>query len=329
MHPTRTPRVTATRFVGAALGLAWRLVPPPLARAALSALRARPDLTDRWGFHVRRAHYYEPLPDFARIQRADLETRRVPSAIDFDLDAQRARAQSLARRYHAELVALDTSPEGPLPYRERYFGSLDAAVYYALLRDLRPRRVVEIGVGTSTRIAARALARNRAEGAPATLIGIDPHPQPRLTAHDVEVELHRTELRSEPLATFEALAAGDVLFLDADHVAKHGSATTHAFLEILPRLRPGVWVHVHDVYFPTDYPPAGLIDARVAYNEQYLLAAFLAFNAHFAPRLALRWLWLDHATELARAWPAPALPRPTELSPTSFWMERVTPRIQG
>ena len=107
-----------------------------------------------------------------------------------------------------------------------------------------------------------------------------------------------------PLETFDALQANDILFIDSSHAVKFGGDVCREFLEILPRLKPGVWVHVHDIFFPQDYPATWLLDRRLAFNEQYMLEAFLAFNHAFAVRAANFWLALDHRADAETLAPA-------------------------
>ena len=86
------------------------------------------------------------------------------------------------------------------------------------------------------------------------------------------------------------MGEGDVLFIDSSHVVTLGSDVLIEVLEILPRLAAGVWVHVHDIFFPADYPAEWVLERRLAFNEQYFLEAFLAFNSAFSVRLANHWL---------------------------------------
>jgi hypothetical protein len=115
---------------------------------------------------------------------------------------------------------------------------------------------------------------------------------------------------------FSGLEANDILFIDSSHIVKFGSDVCYEFLEILPTLKPGVWIHVHDIFFPYDYPAEWLINRRQAFNEQYLLEAFLNFNKAFSVQLANYWLHLDHPNDAARLWTK-------ALSYSSFWMRRV------
>lgn len=298
-------------------------LPASWMRHLLFLLRSTPRLTDRWGYHVRPIHYYDPLPDFRAITPAQTQARRVSAAIDFDLPAQIELQRQISGPVGDELRALAAQPEPEgFPFVNPYFSALDAAVYYALLRHLKPARVIEIGCGYSTRIADRALKRNREEGAPGRLVCIEPYPEPRLTEHRLEMELIEKPVEEIPLSMFEELAGNDVLFIDSSHVAKFRSDVLREFLDILPVIRPGVWVHVHDVFFPTDYPALWLMEKRLAWNEQYLLEAFLAFNPAFTPQCCLRWLWLDHAETMRECWPTEVLPGPDGHGAASFWMKR-------
>src|SRR5688572_11643849 len=156
-----------------ALLAAMRAVPAPLAKHALFLLRTHPSLADSLGYHVRPIHYYEPLPDFRHIREEATTRRRISAAIDFDPVAQLRLARRLAAERGSELAQpLDSA----FDFANGYFGGVDAAIYYALIRDLRPARVIEIGAGMSSRIAAMALARNRGDGSPGELQCIEPFP---------------------------------------------------------------------------------------------------------------------------------------------------------
>lgn len=301
---------------------ALRAIPAAIGRHLLFVLRSSPDLSDAWGHHVRPIHYHEPLPDFREITAATATRRRVSPAIDFDLAAQRALQARLGQTYSVELEALHAAADG-YQFRNGYFDGLDAAMYYSLIRDLRPKRVIEVGSGFSTRIAARAIERNRASGVAGELICVEPFPQPRLTDARLAVTLVQERVERIGFELFESLESNDVLFIDSSHVATFGNDVCREFLEILPRLRPGVWVHVHDIFFPHDYPASWLIEERWAWNEQYLLEAFLAFNTAFRPACGLHWLWHDHRDELRANWPPAIVDAAGPQGPASFWMQRV------
>jgi Methyltransferase domain len=301
-----------------------RLLPTRLGHHLMFLLHSDPETTDRWGYHIRAINYYDPVPDFREITAEKTRQRREIPAINFDLPGQLALTQELATLYGGELARLANTPEaeGGFPFQNEYFSFLDAAYYYTLIRHLKPARVVEIGCGLSTRIADKALKANRSMGHPGKLVCIEPYPQPRLTEYNLEMELIEKRVEEIPLDFFSSLAANDILFIDSSHAVKFQSDVCREFLDILPVIQPGVWVHVHDIFFPTDYPARWLIDQRIAFNEQYLLEAFLAFNPYFKPTAALRWLWLDHRSDLNSCWPGEVLPPEEDLGAASFWIKR-------
>ena len=297
-----------------------RVIPAPLARHLMFLLGSHRTLADEWGYHVRPVHYYDPLPDFRTITAGATTRRRESPAIEFNLPAQVSLVRRLAADYRSELDALQAS--AAFDFHNDHIAGFDAAMYYALIRDLRPARIIEIGSGFSTRIAAEAAQRNRASGSPVELMCIEPFPQPRLTDAKLEITLIEKRVEEVDLALFEALHANDILFIDSSHAVKFGGDVCREFLEILPRLKPGVWVHVHDIFFPQDYPARWLIDQRLAFTEQYLLEAFLAFNRQFAVRATLHWLKLDHPGAVAELCSPPLQPE-GDLGFSSFWMQRL------
>jgi hypothetical protein len=276
---------------GAFLALAGA-IPPKVAAHLLHLLSSRPDLTDRWGYHVRAIQYYDPVPDFRRITREQLERQRLSPAVNFCASDQLALANRLGTTYGHEIAAL-ANDQGSTSFNfaNPYFAGLDAAVYYALIRDLSPSVVVEIGSGYSTQIATKALARNAEGGRSGRLVCIEPFPESRLTESGARFDLIQKPVQDVPLAFFEALQAGDILMIDSSHVAATGSDVCFELLEILPGLKPGVWIHIHDIFLPADYPPEFVIERRLAFNEQYMLEAFLAYNNAFSIQLANAWLW--------------------------------------
>jgi len=280
----------------------FRTVPTRAAHHLLFLAQSHPDLADRWGYHIRPIHYYEPLPDFRSITSEQINRRRTYPGIDFRWEQQLAIVGELAK-YRDELRDIE------FDFDNAYFAGFDAAVYYTLIRHLQPQRIIEIGGGYSTQIAAKALAANRT----GKLVCIEPYPE-RLNGSNAELIQKRVE--EIDVEFFLSLKANDILFIDSSHTVKFGSDVCFEFLEILPRLARDVWVHVHDIFFPHDYPAEWLITRRLALNEQYLLEAFLSFNKNFAPQLANYWLCLDHKEAAAPVWA-------NADRASSFWMKRV------
>jgi hypothetical protein len=132
--------------------------------------------------------------------------------------------------------------------------------------------------------------------------------------------LIRKPVQAVERSLFERLGAGDILFIDSSHVARTGGDVPYLYLDILPRLRPGVLVHVHDIFFPHDYPREWVLDELRFWNEQYLLQAFLAFNSAYEVLFCSS--YLGHRYPLA----VEAVFSKTRTAPayyaSSFWMRR-------
>ena len=171
------------------------------------------------------------------------------------------------------------------------YPQFDARTLYYFLREHKPRRYLEVGSGLSTFYASLAAARNSADGSPLQITCIEPYPFDALRALP-GFELVEGYVQDTPLEVFESMESGDVLFIDSSHALKIDSDVAFLFLEVLPRLRPGVFVHVHDVHFPFNGPfPADtwLFGERwpVYWNEAMVMQTFLAFNTSFEVLLSV------------------------------------------
>jgi len=296
-----------------ALGLVRR-VPNKLAHHLMFLVQSEPAIPDAWGYHIRPIHYYEPLPDFRALKREQVERRRNPIAVEFRWDEQLKLLRQLTFQYGEELRNLSRDS---FNFDNDYFGGIDAAVYYAIIRHLAPKRIIEIGSGESTRIANLALARNRSESKQSRLTCIEPNPE-RLLRQNLEIELLQQKVEEIPRDYFDSLEPNDILFIDSTHTVKFRSDVCYEFLEILPELTPGVWVHVHDIFFPNDYPAEWILERRLALNEQYLLEAFLSFSNAYSVELANHWLSLDYSDALTALYPEAS----AMTTASSFWMRR-------
>jgi predicted O-methyltransferase YrrM len=265
---------------------------------------------DRLGFDLVYRNYYSPIPDL-RALPADTWTRasELPGIV-FSAEEQLAHLAAIAD--HAD--ELDATGRAAAmapaftPDNGSYSGP-DAAILYLTLRALRPRRVIEIGAGYSTLVSAAALAVNREQGAPAHFVSVDPFAPAMLDGAIAGLdELRRVTPQAMGIDELLALESGDVLFIDSTHTVKPGSEVNLLVLEVLPRLAPGVVVHVHDVFLPWEYPRHWIAEHAYYWSEQYLLQAFLAENARWRVLLANHWLCRAHGPEVERLIPTPADP---------------------
>jgi hypothetical protein len=257
----------------------------------------------RLGVFPVRDHYYEPA--FLGTP-ATTGPRDLPG-IDLRTEEQ---LELLGRLGHQdELLAFPRS--GPptfesdphFHYGNGSYMSGDAEALYAIVRHHRPSRVIEIGSGFSTLMAQAALARNREEdGTTTDHRCIEPYSFGWLDGLD-DVTVVREKVEEVALETFASLGEDDILFIDSSHMIRPGGDVLFEYLQLLPRVAPGVLVHVHDVFTPYDYPADWVHTEGRLWNEQYLLEAFLSCNRDFEIVLALNHLARDHGEALGRAFP--------------------------
>jgi predicted O-methyltransferase YrrM len=247
--------------------------------------------------------------------------------------AQLALLESFATRFKAQYDALPRSAEsagGGFYLGNPMYGSVDAEILYSMMRHFKPRRVIEIGSGFSTLLTAKAVAEDSLEGrSPVDLITIDPYMNKAFNdqldlqaavGRNVKCTVVREQVQNVPMSEFESLGENDILFIDSTHVLSIGSDVQYEFLEVLPRLRKGVVVHVHDIFMPREYPRTWVLDYHFFWTEQYLLQAFLAFNSAFEVLWGGNYVHTYHPDALKRAIGSYD---PATTIPGSFWIRRV------
>lgn len=281
-------------------------------------------LFERIGFHATPNHFYEPIPDTRTLTDELWERQSTLAGIDMREEAQLAWLDAMRTRFKAEY---DRLPRAATPIAHQYyvdngmFESVDGEVLYCMIRSLAPRRILEVGSGNSTYLSAQAVLENEADGLPACeLTALEPYPSGVLLQGFPGLSrVLRMRVQEAPLAEFERLEAGDVLFIDSSHVLKIGGDVQYLYLEVLPRLRPGVVVQIHDIFLPSEYPKAWVKQASRFWTEQYVLQAFLAFNDRFEVLWGGSYMHLRHPEALAAAF---ASYDPQRRWPGSFWIRR-------
>jgi predicted O-methyltransferase YrrM len=233
--------------------------------------------------------------------------------------AEQRFLETLARfDAHAAALAAIGVDAPPRPrWDQDWFPRLDAAAAYVLVRDLAPRRIVEVGCGHSTRFMARAIEDGRLA---TRLTAIDPAPRATIAALPIERLAARCEAAG--LAPFAALAPGDFLSIDSSHRRAPGNDVAFLYEEVVPRLPTGTLLHVHDVFLPDDYPAEW---ARRHYDEQDLVLALVEGDGY-------ELLWASHyaATRLPAAVAASAagrLPHLPGAHESSLWLRKTAAAI--
>jgi len=256
---------------------------------------------------VPPGHFYSPIP---AVRDLEMHTERVfgvPSAIP-DVDFNEKRQLELLdqfRQWYADQPFEPKKTSGRRYYFENEnYSYADAIILYCMMRHLKPQRIVEVGSGYSSCAILDVNALffdNRIDCA-----FVDPYPA--LLHELLEGSDHTTArvfaqpVQDVDIRIFEALGAGDILFIDSSHVAKTGSDVNHLFFIILPVLKDGVHIHFHDIFCPFEYPRGWALEGR-AWNEAYLLRAFLAYNRAFQIRFFTTYLVNRHRDRFEAEFP--------------------------
>ena len=290
---------------------------PTIYRRALNrAIRKTFSFWQAMGFHVTPNHFYQPIPDTRTLGNELWDKPSSLPGIDMPAKDQQADILKHLSAFRSEYEAFSVSHNGEPFYLDNgQFGSVDAEVYYSMVRSKAPQRIIEIGAGFSTHVAVKAISKNGS----GKLIAIDPCPRTEL--RQLPITWIEKKLQEVPVDTFDCLGAGDILFIDSSHVVTVGSDVNYEILELLPRLKPGVIIHIHDIFWPSaNYPRYRVIDQKEFWTEQYLVQGFLAFNSAFKIRLCASYLHMTVPEVLEQNFRSY---RREKNWPGSLWIERI------
>ena len=273
-------------------------------------------------------HFYSPVPDLDDLEHRDVWGRRSElSGIDFRPDEQVDYLLELGDRFGRECDWSPGPSKDPSAFHSENssFSFGCAAAAHCMIRDRKPRRLIEVGSGMSSIVLSGALAFNERGGtAPAEYTIIDPYPSPRLeTLPGTRPTLIEDRVEVVDPRLFEQLERGDILFIDSGHAVRIGGEVNFLVLDVLPRLKPGVLVHFHDIHLPYEYPKVYATNAtfRMFWTEAYLLQAFLACNSDFDVVLAMTYLMQDRPDAFQQAFPL-FDPAKHKAVSGSFWIMR-------
>lgn len=236
-----------------------------------------------------RNHYYEPQFDFRAMRMALSADRDLPG-IDWNVSGQLEMLGRLCFSDELRNIPQDRQ-EPPIFYLNNdTFLSGDAEYWYQLIRTIKPKRIIEVGSGNSTLMAMKAIKKNKEEN-PDYLcehVCIEPYEMPWLEHTGVTVI--RKKVEEVQLSFFSRLEENDILFIDSTHIIRPQGDVLYEYLELLPSLKAGVIVHIHDIFSPKNYPAQWIERDVLFWNEQYLLEAFLSHNCAWKIIGALNYL---------------------------------------
>lgn len=311
-------------MVSSIVGLAKRGLENP--SAVLPFLR-RKMIQKTWpiwqslGFHIVPNHFYYPIPDTNDLRQKQLWNKRYPTA---GIDLREDKQLELLNDFNEYFAEYSFSEE-----ENGFAVHGDGPILYAMVREFQPDRIIEVGSGESTKVALTASKKNEQESGTLTKItSIEPFPDKdlqELAKDNDNLTLLKSRAEDVSVSDYCQLDDGDFLFIDSSHTLTVGNDVAHLYLKVLPQLAEGVYVHSHDIRFPSEYPKEWVLDRHRFWTEQYLLQAFLMFNDTFEILWAGNHMSNQYPDNLEQRLPNYRSDSKTDRGkgwPGSFWMRR-------
>lgn len=272
----------------------------PVMKKLLWAERALRQKVQTHGVNVAPANFYSNNPSIDEVLCSYEYRDNAPYLIESLFVKERLlRELSTLIKYAEEFVPAEEGDEincRSFFWRNSQFSHSDAMSYYAYVRHVKPRKVIEIGSGYSSLVALEAIKRNGV----GSLHCIEPFPRPFISTLGGEGSMELHKMRAQDVSAEmlnDMLSDGDILFIDSTHTVKTGSDCLHIYLRLLPNICRNIYVHVHDIFLPFGLPQLWLLDRQIFWTEQYLLLALMidnprvsvlygsAYHNHFNPEL--------------------------------------------
>jgi hypothetical protein len=257
-------------------------------------------LAQELGYHILPKRYYSPVPDTRDIPELQWEKQTQLVGIDMNESVQAAYLKDIFPLYLTEFDEFPQSQPDDL-YRyyhnNDFFVGADAIALYCLIRHYKPSKIIEVGSGFSSKLSVEALRRNNL----GDISCIEPYPDKTLKTNPRISSLLAQKVQEVDLSFFTTLEENDILFIDTTHAIKTGGDVYYLFLEVLPRLKHGVLIHIHDIFLPWDYPRAWVLDHLMFSNEQYLVQAFMTFNSGFEILFSSSYMTIRYREEMEAA----------------------------
>jgi len=226
--------------------------------------------------HLTAVHYYSPIPEINILKIKDFENHKI-SALDLDKDNHLSLILELS--HFKNEYNLITNPG---------LSTVDSTILYCLVRKNKPKKIVEIGSGHSTKIILLAMEKNLKDGFPCSLIAIEPFPKNFLK--QINNSNFKLIVKKIQDVNQSEITDTEMLFIDSSHVSKFNSDVNTEIFEIIPKLEIGTLIHWHDIMIPGDYPENWLRYENKFWNESYLIHAFMLYNESFKIVWASRYM---------------------------------------
>jgi hypothetical protein len=260
--------------------------------------------------HITPVNYYSPIPDINELSPDIFTKVNDCMGLSFDADSLQCFMENDCNKYLEEYFPVENSG----------LSKVDAFVLYVLIRERKPIKFVEIGSGESTKIALKALEKNKLDGDFYSMTAIEPYPREYLkTIENSSFLLIEKKVQDVAISVFDNT---DILFIDSSHVSKIGSDVNFEIFQVLPRMKVGSLIHWHDIMIPIDYPKSWIENGNMYWNESYMVQSFMMFNTSFKIYWPSKYMQVKFPQELKQHFPFFQPGNPSEQL-SSFWIERI------
>lgn len=264
-------------------------------------------------------HFYSPIPSKSSIKEIEgkiYDNNKEVKGVYLNVEEQLRLLKEISIYYKQIPYFNDCEKNLRYFFNNKFFDYSDAIIYYCMLCFLKPKKLIEVGSGFSSALAIDVNELNFKNEIKMTFI--EPYPDrlnKLLKDNDSHIILEE-KVQNVSLDIFKELDENDILFIDSSHTAKAGSDVNYLIFEVLPRLKKGVYVHFHDVFWPFEYPKEWIYDGR-SWNEVYLLRAFLQYNNTFSIKL-----WNQYLAEFYEAIFTEFMPQCLKNTGGSLWLRK-------
>ncbi|OGW47559.1 MAG: hypothetical protein A2Y66_03150 [Nitrospirae bacterium RBG_13_41_22] len=258
--------------------------------------------------HITPVDYYSPIPSTLGLDPKIFEKIYDDTGLDWNVSGQMDYLTSIFIKYSGEYT----------PTPNIGLSLVDSFILYAMIRETKPKVMIEVGSGESTKITLLAIEMNEREGTECQFYAVDPYPPIFLR----QISKRNFKLVDKKLeeVDIDLLITADLFFIDSSHVSKIGSDVNYEILEIVPKLKRGAIIHWHDIMIPKNYWEDWIYKGTMFWNESYILHAFLLFNDTFKIIWGSRYMQLNHSDEMKQHF---CYFQPEKHRCTSFWVQRV------
>ncbi|MGC2064237.1 MAG: class I SAM-dependent methyltransferase [Thermodesulfovibrionales bacterium] len=270
-------------------------------------------------------HFYSPIPNIEEIKHREEEIfqlKNIPKEIpgvDLNAEGQLALLDNF-RNYYKDLPFGSPDKEKLRFHFENHsYSHSDAIILYCMIRHLKPKKIIEVGSGHSSCVTLDTNELFFQNSIICTFI--EPYPELLLSLiskrDKKSINIIQKNLQDVDLAVFSELDEGDILFIDSTHVSKINSDVNYIFFKLLPALKRGVYIHFHDIFYPFEYPKEWIYEG-LAWNEAYLLRAFLQYSSSFKIQFFNTYLECFYRDKFFNE-----MPLPLKYAGASIWIKKI------